>query len=176
MMLSVIMLSMLMLLLFGTTIWSVATTRIGFWSWNWSMRHWGKKWLIDFVVGKIQLFSFDQSNSTSAIAVKMDGSMLEDAGVDFLFWIGLALLHYLLWNFPPRMKICKVSFSWGYSVSLNLYVAHSNAASLKPLVHCWNVASLSLFCRYYFGRYSFELAQLVSLPYSRGRSTCYSNR
>ena len=34
-------------------------------------------------------------------------------------------------------------------------------ASLEPLAHHRNVASLSLFYRYYFGRCSFELAQLV---------------
>ena len=42
----------------------------------------------------------------------------------------------------------------------------SLAASLKPLAHCQNVASKSLFYRYYFGRCSSELAQLVPLPYS----------
>ena len=52
----------------------------------------------------------------------------------------------------------------------------SFAACLEPLAHRRNVASLSLFYRYYFGRYSSELAQLVPLPYSRGRSTHYSNR
>ena len=45
-----------------------------------------------------------------------------------------------------------------------------------PLGHRRNVASLSLFYRYYFGRCSSELAQLVPLPYSRGRSTRYSDR
>ena len=44
-------------------------------------------------------------------------------------------------------------------------VGPSLAASLKPLAHCQNVASLSLFYRYYFGRCSSELAQLVPLPY-----------
>ena len=52
----------------------------------------------------------------------------------------------------------------------------SLAASLEPLAHRQNVASLSLFYRYYFGRCSYELAQLVPLPYSRGKSTCYSDR
>ena len=50
------------------------------------------------------------------------------------------------------------------------------AASLEPLAHRGNVASLSLFYRYYFGRCSSELAQLVPLPFSRGRSTHYSER
>ena len=39
-----------------------------------------------------------------------------------------------------------------------------------------NVDSLSLFYRYYFGRCSSDLAQLVPLPYSPGKSTCYSDR
>ena len=55
-------------------------------------------------------------------------------------------------------------------------VGHSLSASLKPLAHCWNVATLSLFYRYYFGRWSSELAELVTLPYSWGRSIFYSDR
>ena len=50
------------------------------------------------------------------------------------------------------------------------------AASLEPLAHRRNVAGLSLFYRYYSGRCSSELAELVSLPYFRGRSTRYSDR
>ena len=55
-------------------------------------------------------------------------------------------------------------------------VGPSLAASLEPLAHHQNVASLSLFCRYYFRRCSSELAQLVPLAFSRGRSTHYSDR
>ena len=55
-------------------------------------------------------------------------------------------------------------------------VGPSLAASLESLAHRQNVASLSIFCRYYFGRCSSELAQLVPLPFSPGRSTCYSDR
>ena len=55
-------------------------------------------------------------------------------------------------------------------------VGPSLAASLEPLAHRQNVASLSLFYRYYFGRCSSELAQLVPLPFPRGRSTRYSDR
>ena len=50
-------------------------------------------------------------------------------------------------------------------------VSPSLAASPEPLTHHRNVASLNLFYRYYFGRCSWELAELVPLPYSRGRST-----
>ena len=55
-------------------------------------------------------------------------------------------------------------------------VCPSLAASLEPLAHRRNVASLSLFYRYYFGRCSSELSQLVQLPFSRGRSLCYSDK
>ena len=39
---------------------------------------WGKKWLVDFNVGKTQLVSFDQSNNTGSIDVKMNGSVMEE--------------------------------------------------------------------------------------------------
>ena len=52
----------------------------------------------------------------------------------------------------------------------------SLSASLEPLAHHQNVASLSFVYRYFFGRCSSELAQLVPLPYSPRRSTCYSDR
>ena len=55
-------------------------------------------------------------------------------------------------------------------------VGLSLAASLEPLAHRRNVAILSLFCRYYFGKCSSESAQLVPLPLPRGRSTRYSDR
>ena len=55
-------------------------------------------------------------------------------------------------------------------------IGPSLAASLEPLTLRRHVASLSLFYRYYFGRCSSELAQLVQLPFSQGRSTRYSDR
>ena len=55
-------------------------------------------------------------------------------------------------------------------------VGPSLSTSLEPFAHCQNVASLSLFYRCYFGRRSSELAQLVPLPFSCGRSSCYSDR
>ena len=54
-------------------------------------------------------------------------------------------------------------------------VGPSLAASLEPLAHRRNVASSSLFYRYYCGRCSSQLAELVPLLYSRGRSTPYSD-
>ena len=55
-------------------------------------------------------------------------------------------------------------------------VGPSFAASLEPLAHRRNIASLSLFDRYYFGRCLTELTELVPLPHFRGRSARYFHR
>ena len=55
-------------------------------------------------------------------------------------------------------------------------VGPSFTASLETLDRRRNVASLSLFDRYYFGSCSSELAQLVPFPFPRGSSTRYSDR
>ena len=54
-------------------------------------------------------------------------------------------------------------------------VSPSLATSFETLAHHQNVATLSLFYRYYFGTCSSELTQLVPLPYSQEKSTCYSD-
>ena len=67
-------------------------------------------------------------------------------------WAGAP--SYYLELFEKLQKwICK---TFGFSL----------AASLEPLAHHRNIASLSLFYRYYFGKCSSELAELVPLPYS----------
>ena len=50
---------------------------------------WSKKWLVDFNAGKTQLVSFDRSNNSGSIDVKMDG-------LSFLNWIGVFTLSQLL--------------------------------------------------------------------------------
>ena len=55
-------------------------------------------------------------------------------------------------------------------------VGPSLATSLEPLADRRNVANVTLFYCYYFGRCLSELAQLVPLPFSRGRCTFYSDR
>ena len=74
---------------------------------------------------------------------------------------------------PPCMKYCCHVWAGAPSCYLEFLdklqkcicrtVGPSLAASLEPLAHCRNVASLSLFYMYYFGRCSSELAQLVPL-------------
>ena len=66
--------------------------------------------------------------------------------------------------------------TWNCCISYkNRYAAPSLAASLEPLAHCKNIASLILFYRYHFGGCSPELAQLVPLPFSREKSAFYSD-
>ena len=77
-------------------------------------------------------------------------------------WVGVPSCYLDLLD-KLQKRICRI-------------VGPSLADSLKPLAHLRNVASLSLFYRYYFSRCSSELAQLVPVPFSRGRSTCYSDR
>ena len=172
---------------------------------------WGKKWLVDFNAGKTQLVSFDRSNNTSAIDVKMgDGSVLEEKSsfkmLQLTFTSKLDWGSYISCIAKTASKITRVLIRpmkfFSPEVALYLYksrvwavapscylelldklqkqicttVAASLATSLKRLTHHQNVASLNLFYRYYFGKCSSELAELVPLPYYRGRSTHYSDR
>ena len=128
---------------------------------------WGSKWLVDFNAGKIQLVSFDQSKNTGAIDVKMGGSVLEEKS--FFKILGLSASSKLDW--------CSCISSIAKTASKNFCRAFGSslAASLEPLGRR-NVASLSLFYKYCFGKCSSELGELVPLPYSRGRSSRYSDR
>ena len=84
----------------------------------------------------------------------------------------------------PCMEYCRLVWAGAPSCYFELLdklqkrayrtVGPSLGASLEPLTHRRKVASLSFFYRYYFGRCSSELAELVPLPQSRGRSTGYS--
>ena len=167
------------------------------------------------------LVSFDRSNNTGVIDLKMNGSVLEEKssfkmlGLTFsskLDWgsyitciaktaskkIG-ALIRYMMFSsaevalylckstIRPCMEYCcHVWAGVAPSCYLKLLdrlqkkicrtVGPSLAAFLEPLASRRNVASLSLFYRYYFGRCSSEVAQLTTLPYSREKSTRYSDR
>ena len=57
---------------------------------------WGRKWLLDFNAGETQLVSFDRSNSTGAIDVKMDGSVLEEKSS--IKMLGLTFSSKLDWS------------------------------------------------------------------------------
>ena len=57
---------------------------------------WGEKWFVDFNAGKTQLVSFDQSNNTGSIDVKMDGSVLKEKSS--LKMLGLTFSSKLDWG------------------------------------------------------------------------------
>ena len=171
---------------------------------------WDKKWLVDFIAGKTQQVSFDQSNNTGAIDMKMDGSVFEKKssfkmlGLTFfskLDWgsyiisiaktaskkIGALIcsmkflspevaLYLYKSTIRPCMEYCCHVWAGAPSCYLELldklqkWICRTigpSLASLEPLAHCRNVASLSLFYRCHFGRCSTELAQLVSYPSSQ---------
>ena len=76
----------------------------------------------------------------------------------------------------PCMEYCSHAWAGAPSCYLELLdklqkpicrtVGPTLAASLEPLAHRRNVVSLSLFCRYCFGRFSSELTELVPLSNS----------
>ena len=96
---------------FVMRIWSVVTTRIGSWTWIWSVRHcglgqkmasWFQCWKNStyfFITGLITLVLLMWKKAESVFEEKSSVKMLE---VDFLFSDGLGLLHYLLLKLPPR--------------------------------------------------------------------------
>ena len=57
---------------------------------------WGRKWLVDFNGGKTQLVSFERSNNTGAIQVKIDGSVLEEKS--FFKMLGLTFFSKVYWG------------------------------------------------------------------------------
>ena len=137
--------------------WFVATTQVGFWTWTWPTRHCG--------LGQEIAFWFKcWKNSTCFVSLsqllKLPPRKLEP-------W-------FVLWSFFLQMLLC-ISIHLPYDLAWIIFIMSARvrrivgpllAASLEPLVHHPNAA------RYYFGRYSSELAELVPLPYSHERSTC----
>ena len=99
--------------------------------------------------------------------------------LSLLNWIGALTLPLLL-KLPPRKwagaPSCYLELLDKLPKRICRAAGPSLAASLEPLAHRRNKVSLSLFYRYYFGRCSSDLAQLVPLPFSRGWSTRYSDR
>ena len=109
-----------------------------------------------------------------------------------LNWIGVLTLSLLLKLPPRKLELCSMKF---LSPEVALYLYKS---TIKPCMeyccHVWagapscyfqlldklqkqigRTVGPSLFYRYYFGRCSSQMAQLVPLPFSRRRSTCYSD-
>ena len=96
--------------------------------------------------------------------------------------VALCLLYLqcgLACNIAVMSALVLIASTWNCQINCQKIfktVDPSLIASVEPLAHCQNVVSLSLFYKYYFGRCSSKLAQLVPLFYSRGRSTRYSDK
>ena len=155
---------------------------------------------------KTHLISFDQSDNTGAIDVKMHRCLLEEKSS--FKRLGLTIFYKLDWGsciistaktaskkigalicsmkfLTPEVALYLYKYTiqtctncchvWAGALSCYLELSDklqkqicrtvdpSLAASLEPLAHCQNVASLSILYKYYFGRSSSELAQLVLL-------------
>ena len=59
---------------------------------------WDRKWLVDFNAGKTQMVSFDHSNNTGAIDVKMDGSVNNGSENPSFTMLGLTFSSNLDWG------------------------------------------------------------------------------
>ena len=70
------------------------------------------------------------------------------------------------------------SFTWNFLTSLKNEYDRLLVLHFLLLLNPWLIVEmyLSLFYRYYFVKCSSELAKLVPLPFSRGRSARYSDR
>ena len=122
--------------------------------------------------------------SIDKTASKKIGALIRS--MKFLFLEVALYLYKSVITIQPCMEYCCHIWAGALSCYLELLgklqkqicriVGPSPAASFEPLAHCCNVASLRLFSRHYFGRCSSQLDQLVPLPFSRGRSTRYSDR
>lgn len=73
------------------------------------------------------------------------------------FMSGLGLLIAAWWVDKLKKHACRA-------------VGPALAACFEPLIHYWNATSLSLFYSYFFGNYSFELAEIANASW---RSTQY---
>ena len=86
----------------------------------------------------------------------------------------------LAWNTGVMSGLVLLVATWNCWISYKKVYAGLPFLHLLSLLNPWLIfemwPALSLSYRYYFGRCSSELAQLVPRPYSRGRSTRYSDR
>ena len=98
--------------------------------------------------------------------------------------LGKLKLQFAPWSFFLLRLLCSsinlpYCLAWNTVVMSGLVVLdgyYTFTASVEPLSHYGNVNSLSNFCRYYFGRCSSGLAQLVLFSYSCRGSTHCSDR
>ena len=103
--------------------------------------------------------------------------------LQYIFTTVHGVLFYAVYSVPCiaycyRVSVCAPTFYLELLDKLDKHICRTVgplfATSLELLAHRENVASIIIFCRYYFGRS--ELDQLVALSCFRERSTLYSDR
>ena len=135
-------------------IWSVLITWIGFWSWVWSTRHWIVALTLSvFLKLPPRKLEFNEVSPEVAVYLYKSAICLCMKYCCHV-WAG-APIYYLELLGKLQKQICRT-------------IGPSLAASLEPLAHYRNLASLSLFYRYCCGRFSSELTQLVPLLFLEG--------
>ena len=106
--------------------------------------HWGSKLLVDFNAGKTQLISFDQSNNTSDIDLKMDESVLKEKSSFKM--LGLTFSSKLDWGFYiisfASLKIGALIFSMKFlSPEVAQYLYKSTICPcMEYCCHVWDGA------------------------------------
>ena len=123
----------------------------------------GRKWLVDFNAGKRQLVSFDQSNNTGAVDVKIDGSVLERKS-SFNMW-GLTFFSKLDWG-PYIISIAEsASKKIGALIcSMQFFLKLLYISINLQYDNAWNTVVMSGLVL--LAPSSSQLAQLVRLPFS----------
>ena len=81
-----------------------------------------------------------------------------------------------LYIYKSTVQYCMEYCFHGWAGGLSYYLKLLDKLQKTYLGLLSKCSQPSCFCRYYFGRRSSELAQLVPLPYSWGKSICYSDR
>ena len=121
-----------------SSIWSVATTRIDFWTWIWSARHCGLGQQVAcwFQCWKNIWFRLTGLVTLVLLLWTLMGYLLEEKsfkmlGLLLLFWIGLGLIHYLYcsnclqenWNLDSSYKVFLLML---LCISINLPYGHES--------------------------------------------------
>ena len=141
-MLSVILLSMLMILLSILSViglWSVATTRISFWTWIWTWTGAGSSFLIS-MLEKLNWFRLTGLLTLVLLMWKWMGLFFRKnhslrcwGWLSLLNWIGALTLSLLL-KLPPR-KLESWFVLWSFFLLMLLRISIS-----LPYTHVWNAA------------------------------------
>ena len=109
----------------------MVTSKFGCWTWVWSTIHCGlgQKMACWFQRWKTQLVSFDQSNNTGAIDVKVDGSVLEEKS-----------------SFKMLGLTCSSKLDWGSYIISIAKSASKKKCFQEPWFVLWSFFLLRLLC------------------------------